>query len=218
MPDTSEKMPPKVRPATQPALEGRLRVFEQSPAEHFESGFRTIHETRMKGLPILNPRLSVKADNFRRWGNDWIGTVVTPWSILIVLACGTRGGWESIPAGATRTVELPGGDFPFLGCLDPILGEYQMLGLMSPLHEIEDQATAEAIAQIALTEMLTVPDSEKMDIEEQGIPLRPLVSPVEGQKAIPIKAVPTGSLAQEEKKESKPMSRRAFFRRMSGEG
>ncbi len=210
MPEVQEK----VRPATQPAREGRLRIFDQSPAEHFETGFRTVHETRMKGLPILNPRLSVKADNFRRWGNDWIGTVVTPWSILVVLACGNRGGWVSVPAGATRTIELPGGDFQFLGCIDPILGEYQMLGLMSPLHEIEDQAAAEAIARFAIEAMLTVPESEKMDIEEQGTPLRPLVSPVEGQKAIPIKAVPSGTLARE----SKPMSRRAFFRRMSGEG
>ena len=217
MSDTPVEKVEKVRPATQPPLEGRLRAFDQSPIDHFEAGFHTIHETRMKGLPILNPRLSVKADNFRRWGNDWIGTVVTPWSILVVLACGSRGGWVSVPAGATRMIELPGGDFPFLGCIDPILGEYQMLGLLSPLHEIEDQAAAEAIAAYAITEMLTVPESEKMDIEEQGIPLTPLVSPVQGQKAIPIKAVPTGSLQTEEpKKESKPLSRRAFFRRFSG--
>lgn len=208
MPESTVK---PTRPATQPALEGRLRVFETSPEGHFEDGFRTIHQTRMLGLPLLNPRLQVKAGNFRRWGNDWIGTVVTPWSIIVVLACGSRGGWQSMRPGATRTLELPAGDFPFLGCLDPILGEYQMMSLLSPVTEIEDQAAAEAIAQIALETMLTVPDSEKEDIEEQGIPL---TSPVEGQRAIPIKAVPTGSLADEKK----PLSRRAFFRRMSGEG
>ena len=211
MSESTGKTNPTPRPATQPALEGRLRVFESSPVEHFETGFTTIHQTRMQGLPILNPRLQVKAGNFRRWGNDWIGTIVTPWSILVVLACGSRGGWESVRPGATRIVELPAGDFPFLGCLDPILGEYQMMSLMSPVLELEDQAAAEAVAQIALETMLTVPDSEKQDIEEMGTPLTPLQSPVAGQKAIPIKQVPTGSL-----KSSEPLSRRAFFRRFGG--
>lgn len=58
---------------TMPTQMSRLRVFANSPAPHFESGFGRIAETRMKGLPILNPRIRVKADNFRRWGNDWIG-------------------------------------------------------------------------------------------------------------------------------------------------
>lgn len=61
----------------------------------------------MKGLPILNPRIRVKADNFRRWGNDWIGTVTTPWAVIVVYACGCRESWVDVPAGEVRTLELP---------------------------------------------------------------------------------------------------------------
>lgn len=185
---------------------GQLYVFDESPAAHFQAGFDEIAKTRMAGLPIMNPRLQVKADNFRRWGNDWIGSVVTPWSILVVYACGNADGWVSVPPGKTRTMELPSGDYPFLGCLEPMLGEYQMLGLISPLTEIENQEAAEEIARIAMQTMLTVPEDAKWDEEEEGIPLS---SPT-GRKAIPIKAVEPGTLKEEAKK---PISRRDFFRR-----
>lgn len=169
----------------------RLRVFANSPAAHFEAGFREIAQTRMKGLPILNPRVSVRAENFRRWGNDWIGTVTTPWAIIVVYACGCRESWVDVPAGAYRTLELPAGDFPFLGCRDDLLGDFLSLSLVSPITEFEDQAAAEAVARISLQTILTVPEDEKFgtnfDTEEEGTPIPPLVSPVEGRKAIPIR-------------------------------
>lgn len=203
-----------------PPLSGRLRVFDASPAAHFEAGFREIAETRMKGLPILNPRISVRADNFRRWGNDWIGTVVTPWSIMAVYACGNRESWKHAKASETEIIELPAGDFPFLGVIDPILGEYKMLGLMSPIQELEDQATAEAVARIALETMLTVPESEKKDIEETRPPLTP---PSGSGRVIPIRPAAPGEAAADKESgrpaaKAKPLSRRDFFRRYAEGG
>lgn len=213
MPGTTE------RRSAIPPLSGRLRVFDTSPAGHFEAGFREIAETRMKGLPILNPRISVRADNFRRWGNDWIGTVVTPWSIMVVYACGNREGWKHVKASETDVIELPAGDFPFLGVIDPILGEYKMLGLMSPIQQLEDQATAEAVARIALETMLTVPDSAKKDIEETSAPLTP---PSGNGRVIPIRPAAPGETDKKDggrpAAKSKPLSRRDFFRRYAEGG
>lgn len=74
--------------------EGRLRVFQQDPAPFYEAGFREILATRMRGLPILNPRMNVKVLPFKRIGPHWFGVAVTPWSVQAVLACGDQG-----PAG-----------------------------------------------------------------------------------------------------------------------
>ena len=138
-----------------PKKEERPRGFDASPAAHFSAGFREIEETRMKGLPILNPRLSVRADNFRRVGGDWIGTVVTPWSLAVLWVCGRHSDYPPVRVGEEVMLTLPGGDFPFLGCRDDILGEYRMMSLMSPVGCLEDQAAAEAVARIALDAMLT---------------------------------------------------------------
>ena len=127
-----------------------LRVWSQSPERFFESGFAQIAQTRMKGLPINNPRLQVRAFGFERFGNDWMGCVITPWSILVVLACGNRFTWQSVPTTQVRLVNLPSGDYEFMGVNDPILGEYQMCSLMSPVTNFPDQRTAQAFAQQAL--------------------------------------------------------------------
>ncbi len=92
----------------------RLRVHSLNPSSFFEAGFRHAAETRMKGLPVLNPKVAVRAHGFRRWGNDWIGAMTTPWAIFCVFACGCRETWpETRRAGSTFVVELPAGDFTF---------------------------------------------------------------------------------------------------------
>lgn len=213
--DARPNTPEKTARRLMPTEMSRLRVFANSPAPHFEAGFREIAQTRMKGLPILNPRVTVRADNFRRWGNDWIGTVTTPWAIIVVYACGCRESWVDVPAGAVRTLELPAGDFPFLGCRDDLLGDYLMLSLVSPITEFEDQAAAEAVARISLQTILTVPEDEKFgtnyDTEEEGTPIPPLTPPVAGRKVIPIRAVPQGGADGG----SVQVTRRGFFTRMA---
>lgn len=154
-----------------------LRVWQHSPAAFFESGFSRIAESRMQGLPIVNPDVHVRAIGFDRHGNDWLGAVVTPWSILVVLACGNRSTWEHVPVTQERTVKLPSGDYRFMGMNDPILGEYQSCSLMSPLIGIADQQTAEAIAHQALTLMrqsdVALPEAE----EGQALVPDPYIDP-----------------------------------------
>ena len=128
----------------------RLRVFTQSPAEFFDEGLRQIEKTRMAGLPILNPKLVVRSAGWRRWGNDWIGVVTTPWAVLGIYACGSREGWVDVPADRTRIIELPAGDFPFRAVEDPILGRCLFLSLKSPLLDVGDQETADLIGKITL--------------------------------------------------------------------
>ena len=62
--------------------------FAESPTVFFEEGMRRIARERMAGLPIVNPKIDVRAVDFRRWGNDWIGVMVTPWSIAAVYVWG----------------------------------------------------------------------------------------------------------------------------------
>ena len=50
-----------------------LHVWAQSPEQFFETGFSKIARTRMKDLPINNPRLHVRAFGFERFGDDWMG-------------------------------------------------------------------------------------------------------------------------------------------------
>lgn len=206
---------------------GRLRVFNENPASYFERGFTEIAQTRMKGLPILNPKLQVHAAEFRRWQNDWIGTLVLPWAVVAIYACGNRASWQDVGPGRKRTIELPCGDFAFDRIDDSVLGIYYMLSLKSPVQDIGDQPTADLMAKICLDTMLKVSQIPADDEDAVVIPETPKGSL---RRVIPIRMVPpkedTPRLTPqppEEKKDEpsaddtpffdRPMSRRELFGR-----
>ena len=174
-----------------------LRIHTHSPADFFAEGFSRIATTRMAGLPICRTDITTEVLEFRQFEKHWLGVVLTPWSILVILACGDKDTWTSIPTGAVRAVKLPAGDFSFLGMNDPILGEYQACSLMIPLEGVANQATARAIAlsafRLMLSDMPEVP-------EERGTPIK---------RVVPIRA----ASETETIKESPNTSRRSFFTR-----
>lgn len=108
----------------------------------------------MAGLPISRPDIQVAVPAFERVEGQWLGVVLTPWSILVIRACGTPETWKSLPVGVVGTVTLPGGDFSFIGMQDEELGEYQSCSLMSPLTDVPNQETGLAIALTAFRVML----------------------------------------------------------------
>lgn len=130
--------------------DSNIREWKQKPERFFESSFAHIATTRMQGLPIVNSRLHVRALGFERFQGQWLGSVVTPWSILIVMACGHRESWPLVKTTQVTTIKFPSGDYEFIGMADPILGRYLACRLMSPLLHIPDQKTAESIAMQSL--------------------------------------------------------------------
>lgn len=108
---------------------------------------------RMAGLPFVNPALKVEAVGFGAWEGQWLGVLVTPWSMNIVLLPGA-GTWPTFAQGAERFVDLPAGRFRFIAAHDAELGEYHACSLFSPALEFPDHDTARATAAAALQALL----------------------------------------------------------------
>lgn len=187
-----------------------LRIHTETPAQFFADGFTHIAKTRMAGLPICRPDITVEALEFQKFGKHWLGVVVTPWSILVIFACGDKESWPATPAGVVRDITLPAGDFSFLGIDDPELGEYLACSLMSPLDKIPDQPSAKAVAISALRLMLR--SDLPAPVEEPGTPLTKRVVPIRSESAPTTEKTPLGE-ALEESEDKAVQSRRAFFTR-----
>lgn len=195
--------------------------FAESPAGFFEEGMRRIARERMAGLPIVNPKIDVRAVDFRRWGNDWIGVMVTPWSIAAVYVCGVAESWVDVPVGKVRLIELPAGDFPFISVEDPILGRFLSLPLKSPVLDMADQETADEFARVALKTMLTT--SSIPEDDEDATAWAPPAADGALRRVIPIKVEPpknyletpalTPKPAPKKRDENEKFSRRDFFGR-----
>lgn len=122
------------------------------PPERLVAAFRAIHATRMRGLPFVNERLAVEAIGFRRWNERWLGVLLTPWFMSLVLLPDdtARARWQPLKPGACAAYEFPAGVFEFIGGREEAIGEFQSCSLFSPVFEFADQATARLAAEAAL--------------------------------------------------------------------
>ena len=120
------------------------------PSALVERVFAQIGATRMDGLPFVNAALRVEAVGFRRWQDRWLGVLITPWSMNLMLLADDPARWRHARAGQSLSYALPAGVFDFVAAHDPALGDYQSCSLFSPMFEFADQDGARATAQAAL--------------------------------------------------------------------
>lgn len=120
--------------------------------------FDLIHQTRMQGLPIINPALQVAVVGFESNDQDDIGVLVTPWCMnLVRLPLGDE--WDELQPGSKYCHELPSGEYEFVVGEEPGLGRFQSCSLFSPMFQFADQAAAVATAEASLRAVMT----EKID-------------------------------------------------------
>lgn len=145
-----------------------LKIHTADPAPLLEAAFRRIETERMAGVAMLNPALHVQALGFACWRGHWLGTLITPWFMNLVLVPGREEGWQSVADGARIFRRFPAGDYAFLGGSEPELGEYQTCALFSPMDRFADQDSACAVAQAALPLLHTPPAGTRPAMATSG--------------------------------------------------
>ena len=146
--------PPPIRPAV---------PRDDDPTAWLEAHYRHVWESRMRDLPFVNAALAVEAIGFQRVEGDWLGVVITPWFVNLVLVYGGGQLWGDIPAGERRYLNLPCGTLQFLADDDPDLGPYQYCPLIAPVSVLPDMATARQAALEALATVLAPPPETPAD-------------------------------------------------------
>lgn len=130
-------------------------VHQHNPADLVEQAFFRIEREHMADVPILTPALSVEAIDFQRWQGHWLGMVVTPWCMSVLLLPGSTDHWVSTGQNKRRFVTFPAGDFAFLGGAEVELGEYQSCSLFSPMGKFSNQSAATMTARASMIALLT---------------------------------------------------------------
>ena len=143
-----------------------FRIHETSPAETVEETYSRIFLERMASVPVHNNILSVEAVDFQRWQGHWLGVVIAPWCMNVLLVPGKAEDWESVGDNQRRFVKFPAGDFAFLGSAEPDLGEFQSCSLFSPMSKFNSQSQAVMTARASLIAMLH-PAVQSPPVEEK---------------------------------------------------
>ncbi|MFO1317932.1 MAG: [NiFe]-hydrogenase assembly chaperone HybE [Burkholderiales bacterium] len=138
------------------------------PSAALVASFRAA-AVRMAGLGFVNPALAVEAIGFACRDGRWLGVVLTPWCMnLVVAPCDPRA-WPPVAPGAKVRLSFPAGDFDFVGAHDAAVGEYLACSLFSPVQEFADQATARLVARLALAALLDARTADAPEPRERGM-------------------------------------------------
>ena len=119
----------------------------------------------MEGLPFVNPALAVEAVGFAPWQGHWLGVMLTPWFMNLILAPRDAAALAFAAAGreaaatafrrGTTISSAPG---------TTLAGDYQLCSLFSPVLEFEDQPTARLVAQLARDALFDAANAEPCEM------------------------------------------------------
>lgn len=144
-------------------------------SDTLETTFNEILAERMCGLPIVNAVLSVQAVGFNRFGEDWLGILITPWFMNLLLLPKPDSSWRDQQPGTKIDKHFPYGTFEFTLGSEVQLGTYALCSLFSPMFQFENQEAALAAAQAALQGLLA-------EVEPRGVSRRELLRGVIGKR------------------------------------
>lgn len=181
--------------APRPGVPAGPQPLLPDPSARLNAAFRAIAR-RMDGLNFVNPAIEVEAVAFAPWESHWLGAMVTPWCINLMLLPRDTSGWTSLPQGRKLRYAFPAGEYEFISSRDDAVGEYQMCSLISPVLELPDHATARQVAELARAALL--------DPANAPVPETPTAT--EDAAHLP------GPIAQIKEQATAPMSKRDFLR------
>ena len=116
------------------------------------------HERTHDHGPVSYTHLDV----YKRQGH-WLGVVITPWCMSLLLVPGSESDWVSTGDNGRRFIRFSMGDFAFLGSDEPELGEYQSCPLISPMERFSTQSDAVMTARASMLGLLAPPQAAKPD-------------------------------------------------------
>lgn len=131
-----------------------MNIRMNKAVEQLEQAFRHIHRDRMSDVPILNHALEVEAIGFRARGEAWLGVLVTPWFMNLVLLPKPKADWNDLKPTTTSIERFPAGDLEFLAANQEEIGPYKTCTLFSDTHIFLDQDAARVAAQAALDALI----------------------------------------------------------------
>jgi [NiFe] hydrogenase assembly HybE family chaperone len=136
----------------------------ENPAARLEAAFRAVYEKRMQGLPFVNPALSVEAVDLLPWNGHWLGVLITPWFMNLMLLPDDAGAWPALRPGEKCEQSFPAGTFEFIAGHESEAGGYLACSLFSPMFEFADHESARLTAGAARAALFDATNLEHTDI------------------------------------------------------
>lgn len=177
-----------------------------------ETVYDRIYHERMLDIPMINIRLGIHAIGFQRWQNNFMGILITPWFMNLVLLPGNEQDWSDMIELSKHSHSFPSGLYEFIVSYDADLGYYQTCSLFSPMFEFSDDQVAIETAKQVLEELMKAKNQQETDIESAKI--ERIWTGIDLPDSGDTKNSTNNQPSTRERLE-RPLTRREFFRSLS---
>lgn len=125
-----------------------------------EDRYKLILNTRMVGVPVINPEVKVQAVDFQDWNGYFVGVLITPWFMNLMITSCEGCTCEDLPVGSTQLHRFPSGNYEFIVGYEEGIGCYQSCSLFSPMFEFKNHEDA---VMVAMETMSLIMDESNND-------------------------------------------------------
>ncbi|AFJ46924.1 hydrogenase 2-specific chaperone [Shimwellia blattae DSM 4481 = NBRC 105725] len=134
--------------------------FTQNPGPQLAAWYQEHAAPRMADLPFYRADMPIQCCDFQRFEGQWVGTLLTPWMLELVVMPGPGQVWDERPTGEALGLAFPAGDIRFrVSSPQPDL-PLLSCSLLSPLPATLSPEQAQTIARDALRLLLALPVTE----------------------------------------------------------
>ncbi|MCG8708161.1 hydrogenase-2 assembly chaperone [Brenneria sp. 4F2] len=133
-----------------------IRHDDDRPEAWLEAMFTQIGREKMRTLPFYREGIPVKACGFTLFEQQWVGCLLTPWMMSLLVLPGPRQVWPARALADRLALSLPCGNVTF------IVGEmsgkqYLSCSLMSPIDSRMSGELAVSLAEQSAKMALSFP-------------------------------------------------------------
>ncbi len=148
---------------------GAVEAAMHEAVERLVAEFHEIHIGKMRDVPFCNSALKVEAVGFQPWQDRFIGVLISPWFMNLVLLPGEADDWAKLRPGEKEMFNFPSGPYEFIDMSIGHVGGFKACSLFSPMAEFKSQDEVVAIARAV---MLALFDEANRDDTDKSATIR----------------------------------------------
>ncbi|MBR3370978.1 MAG: [Rhodobacteraceae bacterium] len=142
---------------------GRAEDAMAQAIARLEADFREIYNGKMRDVPLCNHSLHVQAVGFQPWQGHYLGVLVAPWFMNLVLLAGPDDNWTALIAGTKELTGFPSGQYEFIHNAREQVGGYKACSLFSPMNDFNSQMQAVDVARAVMVGLFDPSALERLD-------------------------------------------------------
>lgn len=145
------------------AMEAASAAHMDAAVRNLVADFTEVYHAKMRDVPIINKALHVEAVGFRSHGDGYLGVLVSPWFMNLVLLPAQGDDWATLTPGAKENIAFPSGTYEFIHNTREMVGGYKACSLFSPMNDFSSQMQAVDTARAVMVALFDEGVREETD-------------------------------------------------------